>query len=372
MLRKTIIIIVFLFASVGVMAQTAVSPIEAARGVTADQIIDEAVRHLGKPYHWGGKGPNAFDCAGFVRYVYGQFGVPMAPSCTPQYHSGIHVETFDLQRGDLVFFGGSRSSRSIGHVGIVTEVDHTTGTYEFIHAARDGIRFSRSNEDYYRSRYICACRILTTDPSTRTFYLPDSIALDLYFPETSALQSSFYISVVDTIRLGISDGALNISEQMVDAHAYEIDDIMYGQCLFGYNVHCMGEDSAQVRTMLTQMRDTVDILIVSFQSSDDDLSEAWRFTHWCVDLGADVVCCFGSEVSHMIERYNGRLIAYGLGNHCHPQAGRPAHSNDNVMLKLDSDGSLIRGTISHLIHPQPSTTGDIKMAPDGTFYVVEN
>ena len=41
---------------------------------TADLLIEEARKHLGKPYHYGGKGPKVFDCAGFARYVYMQFG----------------------------------------------------------------------------------------------------------------------------------------------------------------------------------------------------------------------------------------------------------------------------------------------------------
>jgi cell wall-associated NlpC family hydrolase len=33
-------------------------------------IIQEALRHLGKPYLWGAKGPNQFDCSGLAYYVY--------------------------------------------------------------------------------------------------------------------------------------------------------------------------------------------------------------------------------------------------------------------------------------------------------------
>src|SRR4029077_7037116 len=46
-----------------------------------DQRLDELVRFAerfqGTPYAWGGTGPAGFDCSGFVRFVYGRFGVAM-------------------------------------------------------------------------------------------------------------------------------------------------------------------------------------------------------------------------------------------------------------------------------------------------------
>ena len=50
---------------------------------TADLLIEEARKHLGKPYHYGGKGPKVFDCAGFARYVYMQFGYTLPGGSIP-------------------------------------------------------------------------------------------------------------------------------------------------------------------------------------------------------------------------------------------------------------------------------------------------
>lgn len=36
---------------------------------TRDEVMDAAARHLGKPYYWGGAGPDFFDCSGLVLYV---------------------------------------------------------------------------------------------------------------------------------------------------------------------------------------------------------------------------------------------------------------------------------------------------------------
>lgn len=125
----------------------------------ADLVIEEAMRYIGIPYRWGGGSPKGFDCAGFTRFIYGKFGVELAPSAAPQYRVGKAVETSEIQKGDLVFYGGRHGSKSIGHVGIVTSIDENG--FNFIHSATStGITISHSSEPYYRSRYIGACRVV--------------------------------------------------------------------------------------------------------------------------------------------------------------------------------------------------------------------
>ena len=123
-----------------------------------DSVLMEANKYMGTPYRWGGKAPGGFDCAGFVRYVYSKFGVSLAPAAPPQYRQGSPVKRSDLRPGDLVFFGGSRNPKAIGHVGIVTSVG--VDEFFFIHASNSGVRVSTSKETYYRHRYISACRVL--------------------------------------------------------------------------------------------------------------------------------------------------------------------------------------------------------------------
>ena len=66
----------------------------------------------------------------------------------------------ELRKGDLVFFGGSRSTRTVGHVGIVTDVDPANNRFKFVHASRSGVKVDDSNSAYYSRRYIGARRIL--------------------------------------------------------------------------------------------------------------------------------------------------------------------------------------------------------------------
>ena len=87
--------------------------------------------------------------------------IRLTRSSRSQYAEGTKIKhKKDLQKGDLVFFKGSRSaSATIGHVGIVTEVGEG-GDFKFIHAARKGITIDSSQDPYYKKRYVGASRIL--------------------------------------------------------------------------------------------------------------------------------------------------------------------------------------------------------------------
>lgn len=151
-------ILVFLFITcciptTSIQAQTSDS-------TSVEQLLEEASKYIGTPYHWGGKTPKGFDCAGFTRYVYGKFGVSLSSSAGAQYKEGKHVERKDLKIGDLVFFGGRKNTHSIGHVGIVTELEEGTTNFYFIHASSTGVRITSSKDPYYAKRYIKACRVI--------------------------------------------------------------------------------------------------------------------------------------------------------------------------------------------------------------------
>lgn len=131
--------------------------------VTGHDIVKVAMKYIGVPYRSGRMNPKVgFDCSGFTTYVFKKENIQLARSSRSQFTEGVEVSSCtDLQKGDLVFFGGSRSSStSIGHVGIVTDVNPSTGTFSFIHASRTGIRISSSDEPYYAKRYVGARRIL--------------------------------------------------------------------------------------------------------------------------------------------------------------------------------------------------------------------
>ena len=76
-----------------------------------------AKQNLGKPYVWGATGPSSFDCSGFTSYVYKKgAGVSIPRTAQAQYNAEKKVSYSNLEKGDLVFFGGS--AVSISHVGL--------------------------------------------------------------------------------------------------------------------------------------------------------------------------------------------------------------------------------------------------------------
>ena len=126
-----------------------------------ENLIDEAISHLGARYVYGSKGPKTFDCSGFTSYVYKrQNNVFIGASSRDQYARNTPISRSELQSGDLVFFTSPHSGRNVGHVGIVVDVDPITDTFTFIHAStKQGVKISRSNESYYQRRYVGARRV---------------------------------------------------------------------------------------------------------------------------------------------------------------------------------------------------------------------
>jgi cell wall-associated NlpC family hydrolase len=109
-------------------ANTAAGCVQAAGGVPAVQaptqavaaVISFAEQQLGKPYLWGGTGPDAFDCSGLMMMAYRAAGISIARTSQAQWASETRVPASQVQPGDLVFFAGSDGTvTDPGHVGLV-------------------------------------------------------------------------------------------------------------------------------------------------------------------------------------------------------------------------------------------------------------
>jgi hypothetical protein len=93
-----------------------------AQGASAQQgniAADWALSQMGKPYQWGGAGPDTYDCSGLAMDAWAQAGVQLLHWTGYQWPSGPHIPIDQLRRGDLLFFATDTSDpATIHHVGI--------------------------------------------------------------------------------------------------------------------------------------------------------------------------------------------------------------------------------------------------------------
>jgi cell wall-associated NlpC family hydrolase len=87
-------------------------------------VIAFARQQIGKPYLWGGTGPDAFDCSGLMMMAYRAAGIDIPRTAESQWLWGPRVPAGHEEPGDLVFFAGSDgTTTSPGHVGLVIRHD---------------------------------------------------------------------------------------------------------------------------------------------------------------------------------------------------------------------------------------------------------
>ena len=90
-----------------------------------DVAMEWAMAQLGKPYAWGGTGPDSFDCSGLVMKAWAAAGVTIPRVAADQYDFGTLVPASDLRIGDLVFWASNPADPStIGHVAMYIGGDH--------------------------------------------------------------------------------------------------------------------------------------------------------------------------------------------------------------------------------------------------------
>jgi cell wall-associated NlpC family hydrolase len=113
----------------GVQSDVSTGAAPSASGI-AGVVLAAAYAQRGKPYVYGGAGPNSFDCSGLVMWAFAHAGVSLPHSAAAQYGYGTHVSRDQLQPGDIVFYdeGGSIEHDGI-YVGggMMIDANHTGG-----------------------------------------------------------------------------------------------------------------------------------------------------------------------------------------------------------------------------------------------------
>ena len=108
-----------LFISVLIIILCSISPAAFAKSekkmkTDGERIVSFAEKYEGCSYVYGRRGPNAFDCSGFVYYIFQHFGVTLSASSSDYYYSpeefGTVVKESEAKPGDIISWEG--------HVGI--------------------------------------------------------------------------------------------------------------------------------------------------------------------------------------------------------------------------------------------------------------
>ena len=128
-----------------------------ATGNKGQEVVNTAKTYLGYKYVVGGKNPETgFDCSGFTRYIYLQYGYSLGATAAGQNNLGTEVSRSDLRPGDLILFYDEAKTK-IGHTGIYI------GNGDFIHSdnpTRGVVIDNINTNSYYNERYIVAKRIV--------------------------------------------------------------------------------------------------------------------------------------------------------------------------------------------------------------------
>lgn len=137
--------------------ETEEQPEEVKQTSQASEVVEYTKQYLGYPYVVGGKTPSTgFDCSGFTRYVYLNFGYSLGSTASSQTNIGTEITRDNLEPGDLILFQNEEKTK-IGHTGVYI------GGGDFIHAAnpqRGIVTDNLNTNSYYNERFVSARRIV--------------------------------------------------------------------------------------------------------------------------------------------------------------------------------------------------------------------
>lgn len=149
-LIKTIIILFFLV----LFSHCAPKQVKIYEGDTElrNNIVKTAIELHGRPYRNGAKGPDAFDCSGFIHYVYKRWGIILPVNTEGLLKIGYEINKQHVLPGDIVIFKIKKDF----HAGIMLNKD------EFIHASKTkGVGIdSIENNHYWKKAVVTYRRII--------------------------------------------------------------------------------------------------------------------------------------------------------------------------------------------------------------------
>eukprot|EP00727_Mastigamoeba_balamuthi_P013069 m51a1_g8385 hypothetical protein (149) ;mRNA; f:198048-198494 len=106
---------------------------EHGRRTTGETALAWARAQIGKPYCYGGTGPDCFDCSGLVMMAYSAAGVSLPRTADSQCETGEWHSGSDCSVGDIICMSVSESN---DHVALYS--GYRDGQYYMVEAPRPG------------------------------------------------------------------------------------------------------------------------------------------------------------------------------------------------------------------------------------------
>lgn len=154
--------------------------------VDGNTVVETARHYLGVRYVLGGTTPKAFDCSGFIRYVFALHGLTLPRTAHEQAAYGIAPNERELEPGDLLFFYGGQGAQHIAmYIGGDSIIHASSGGHRVMLARLSG---SGAHRTWFGQRLIAVRRVL---PAIGTFDLPASLAIPDPFGGSSAEDMAF-------------------------------------------------------------------------------------------------------------------------------------------------------------------------------------
>lgn len=159
-------------ASAAAAQRAAAAPSSAAVDGIVDgaTLVETARRYLGVRYVLGGTTPHAFDCSGFVRYVFQQNGLAIPRTAHEQSGLGTAPAPGDLQPGDLLFFYGGEGAQHIAIYIGNDSIIHASSTSKRVKV--DSLAGRGTKRSWFGQRLIAVRRLL---PAQGTVRIPASL-----------------------------------------------------------------------------------------------------------------------------------------------------------------------------------------------------
>lgn len=105
-----------------------------------EKLVAYAEKQIGKDYVYGDAGPDTFDCSGLVMYCYKKaLKIDLPRTSQLQYNKCKKIKASEAQKGDLVFFSKTHSTKAITHVGLYIGKD------KMIESPRTGLQVRKAS-----------------------------------------------------------------------------------------------------------------------------------------------------------------------------------------------------------------------------------